>query len=73
MALDATRIIAEWNESIVMGPGPFPVGGYVRLIDGTGAGGSSPIAPASVAAGLMLVGAGGLYVAKMRRSDGEDR
>jgi hypothetical protein len=67
----AARVIVEWEESIVMGPGPFPVGGYVRLLEGPAGGGGSPIAPASLAAGLMLLGAGGLYVVRLRRSADE--
>jgi len=49
-------------------PGPFPVGGYVGLVGGASAdGGASPIAPVSVVVGLLLLGAGGIYVARMRR------
>jgi hypothetical protein len=65
LLLTGARLVGEWNEAIVMGPGPFPVGGYVRLVDGSG--GESPITRTSVAASLMLLGAGGLWVAKMRR------
>ncbi len=65
-----SRIIVEWSESIAMGPGPNPVGGYVRLVDAP-VDQASLAHPASVAMGLMLLGAGGLYIARMRRGGGE--
>ena len=64
----AVRIIVEWDEPLVSA-----VGGIVQLRNDRGApseraaSDSSLPLPASVAIGLLVMGAGGLYVVRMRR------
>ena len=64
----AVRIIVEWDEPLVSA-----VGGIVQLRNDRGApseraaSDSSLPLPASVAIGLLVMGAGGLYVVKIRR------
>jgi len=73
LAVRDTRIIVEWEEELVMNGGPPAVGGIVELRDDPNAqrdqpaSGSSLPLPASVAVGLLVMGAGGLYVVRMRR------
>jgi len=73
VSLFAARIIAEWEEELVMNGGPPAVGGIVELRDDPNAQRDQPASdsslplPASVAVGLLVMGAGGLYVVRMRR------
>jgi hypothetical protein len=59
------RIIVEWNEQIVMNPNPGPVGGMVELLSGSGGGGLGRLP--ELAAALLLLSVGSIYVSRMRR------
>jgi hypothetical protein len=62
----AARIIAEWEEPVA-GVAELPATGGGAIVEQPG-GSDSPLPlPASVALGVLVLGAGGLYVMKLRR------
>jgi hypothetical protein len=70
----SARVIVEWEEELVMEPGSPVVGGIVELQRGADAHSDQPASSdplpigASVAVGVVMLGAGGLYVVNLRRS-----